>query len=195
MRSKTLPKLDHDLCKYTQTNLDSVAESDMQADRPTQPITDKTNQTNFNDFHQSLSVSDLGSSDSIKKLPTVKERLLHAEGGYYLSGEAAKLLGITEQKLEELRQTDKIIGLPVKDGRHVYPKWQIVKHWFWGYQIVSGLADVLAAFPSKSPWMWAGFMLNDSYCDEFPTPLAGLKAGKIAQVVVLSQHFGEHGAA
>jgi hypothetical protein len=131
----------------------------------------------------------------VKSSLTVKERLIRAEGGYYLSGEAAKLLGITEPQLEQLRQTDKIIGLPVKDGRHVYPKWQVTKHWFWGYRVLPGLAEVLAAFPDDSPWMRAGFMLNDSYRDEFPTPLAGLKAGKIAQVVSLSQHFGEHGAA
>jgi hypothetical protein len=130
----------------------------------------------------------------VKSSLTVKERLIRAEGGYYLSGEAAKLLGITEAQLEQFRQTDKIIGLPVKDGRHVYPQWQITKH-HWSYRILPGLPEVLAAFPDDSPWMRAAFMLNDSYCDEFPTPLAGLKAGKIAQVVALSQHFGEHGAA
>jgi hypothetical protein len=132
---------------------------------------------------------------SVKSSLTVKERLIRAEGGYYLSGEAAKLLGITEPQLEQLRQTDKIIGLPVKDGRHVYPRWQIVKRWFWGHQVLPGLAEVLAEFPSKSPWMRAGFMLNDSYREEFPTPLAGLKAQKISEVVMMSRHFGEHGAA
>ncbi len=125
---------------------------------------------------------------------TVKERLIHAEGGYYLSGEAAKLLGITEAQLEQLRQTDKIIGLPVKDGRYVYPKWQITKR-FWSYRVLPGLAEVLAVFPDDSPWMRAAFMLNDSDCVEFSTPLAGLKAGKSAQAIVLSQRFGEHGAA
>ncbi len=132
---------------------------------------------------------------SVKSSLTVKERLLRAEGGYYLSGEAAKLLGITEPQLEELRQTDKIIGLPVKDGRHVYPKWQIVKRWFWGYQVLPGLAEALAEFPSESPWMRAGFMLNNGVTVEFTSPLAGLKAGKISQVISLVKGFGEHGAA
>jgi hypothetical protein len=130
----------------------------------------------------------------VKSSLTVKERLIRAEGGYYLSGEAAKLLGITEPQLEQFCQTDKIIGLPVKDGRHVYPKWQITKH-HWSYRVLPGLAEVLASFPDDSPWMRAAFMLNDSDCVEFPTPLAGLKAGKLAQVLVLSQRFGEHGAA
>jgi hypothetical protein len=130
----------------------------------------------------------------IKISLTVKERLIRAEGGYYLSGEAAKLLGITEPQLEQLRQTDKIIGLPVKDGRHVYPKWQLIKHWLWGYRVLPGLAEVLAEFPSESPWMRAGFMLDNGVTVEFASPLAGLKAGKISQVVALVKGFGEHGA-
>lgn len=151
----------------------------MLVDKHTQPI------------HQDIPVD---RTATVKSSPTVKERLLAAEGGYYLSGEAAKLLGINESQLEQLRQTDKIIGLPVKDGRYVYPKWQLTKQ-YWICQVLPGLADILAIFPDRSPWMRAAFMLNDSYCDEFPTPLAGLKAGKIAQVLVLSQRFGEHGAA
>jgi hypothetical protein len=30
---------------------------------------------------------------------------------------------------------------------------------------------------------------------EFPTPLAGLKSGKLDRVIALSRRFGEHGAA
>jgi hypothetical protein len=130
----------------------------------------------------------------VKSAPTPKERLLAAEGGYYLSDEIAKLLKITDLELEQLRQTDKIIGLPVKDGRYVYPKWQLTKQ-FWNDRVLPGLAEVLAAFPDDSPWMRAAFMLNDSDCVEFPTPLAGLKAGKLDRVIALSQRFGEHGAA
>jgi hypothetical protein len=136
----------------------------------------------------------LEESTPVKSPLTVKEILIRAEGGYYLSVEAAKLLGITESQLEQFRQTDKIIGLPVKDGRYVYPKWQIAKRWFWGYQILPGLAEALAEFPSESPWMRAGFMLDNGVTVEFASPLAGLKAGKISQVVALVKGFGEHGA-
>jgi hypothetical protein len=142
-------------------------------------------------IHQDLAVDP---TDTAKDSPTVKERLIRAEGGYYLSSEAAKLLGITEQKLEQLRQTDKIIGLPVKDGRYVYPKWQLVKRWFWGYRVLPGLAEVLAAFPSESPWMRAGFMLDNGVSVELSSPLAGLKAGKVSAVLALVAGFGEHGA-
>jgi hypothetical protein len=151
----------------------------MLINKPTQPI------------HQDTTVD---STDTAKAYPTVKERLLRAEGGYYLSGEAAKLIGITEQKLTELRETDRIIGLPVQDDRYVYPKWQLVKRWFWGYRVLPGLAEVLAAFPDDSPWMRAGFMLDNGVSVELASPLAGLKAGKISQVLTLVKGFGEHGA-
>jgi hypothetical protein len=159
----------------------------MLADNHTQPI------------HQDIRVAGGASPFENRTTPaksslTVKERLIRAEGGYYLSGEAAKLLGITEPQLEQLRQTDKIIGLPVKDGRYVYPKWQLTKRWFWGYRVISGLDEVLAAFPDDSPWMRAGFMLDNGVSVELASPLAGLKAGKIQQVLTLVKGFGEHGA-
>jgi hypothetical protein len=131
---------------------------------------------------------------SFNKPSSVKDLLLSAEGGCYLSAEAAKLLGISEQKLQELSRTDKIIGLPIQDGGQVYPKWQFTKRFPWGYQILRGLDEVLAKFPSKSPWMRAGFMLNNISVD-MASPLAGLKAGKISQVIDLVNNFGEHGAA
>lgn len=148
----------------------------------------------FSDPHNASAGHDNEDNSSVNKPSSVKDLLLSAEGGYYLSAEAAKLLGISEQKLEELRQTDKIIGLPIQNGNQVYPKWQFTKRFPWGYRILRGLDEVLAKFPSKSPWMRAGFMLNNVSV-EMTSPLAGLQAGKIAQVVDLANNFGEHGAA
>jgi hypothetical protein len=127
--------------------------------------------------------------------PTVEERLLAAEGGCYLSNEAAELLGITEKELEQLRQTDKIIGLPVQEDRHVYPRWQFKKRLLWGYRILPGLDEVLSEFPESDPWMRAAFLLNSCMSVDLSTPLAGLKAGKLSQVLLLTHRFGEHGAA
>jgi hypothetical protein len=131
----------------------------------------------------------------LKSKPNVKERLMAAEGGYYLSDEAAELLGITEQQIAELHQANKIIGLPVQDGRYVYPKWQFAKQEKSYYQPLQGLDEVLAKFPETDPWMQAAFMLNSSGCSEIGTPLSGLQAGKVAEVLLLAQRFGEHGAA
>lgn len=124
-----------------------------------------------------------------RKPASAKQKLLIAAGGYFLGNEAAKLLGITEQKLEELRQTDKAVGLPVKDGRYVYPKWQFTEN-----SLLPGLDRVLAEFPYKNPWSRAAFMLDTCLSTGIETPLAGLKSGKLLQVLVLARDFGKQGA-
>jgi hypothetical protein len=120
---------------------------------------------------------------------TTKERLLTAEGGYYLSGEASELLGISAKELEEWLETDKLIGLPRKDGTFVYPKWQ-----FSDSSVLSGLEEVLARFPYKSPWGRAAFMLDTWVSVGLGTPLAGLRDGKLSQVLALVNCIGEQGA-
>jgi hypothetical protein len=131
----------------------------------------------------------LEESTSVKSSLTVKERLIRAEGGYYLSSEAAELLGISERELEEWRKTDKLIGLPLKNGTFVYPKWQFSNH-----AVLSGLEVVLARFPYKSPWGRAAFMLDTWVSEGLGTPLAGLRAGKLSQVLALVNCIGEQGA-
>jgi hypothetical protein len=131
----------------------------------------------------------LEESTSVKSPLTVKERLIRAEGGYYLSGEAAELLGISERELEEWRKTDKLIGLPLRNGTFVYPKWQFSNH-----AVLSGLEVVLARFPYKSPWGRAAFMLDTWFSEGLGTPLAGLRAGKLSQVLALVNCIGEQGA-
>jgi hypothetical protein len=125
----------------------------------------------------------------VKSSLTVKERLIRAEGGYYLSGEAAELLGISERELEEWCEADKLIGLPRKDGTFVYPKWQFSDH-----SVLSGLEVVLARFPYKSPWGRAAFMLDTWVSTGLGTPLAGLRDGKLSQVLALVNCIGEQGA-
>jgi hypothetical protein len=131
----------------------------------------------------------LEESTSVKSSLTVKERLIRAEGGYYLSGEAAELVGISERELEEWRKTDKLIGLPLKNGTFVYPRWQFSNH-----AVLSGLEVVLARFPYKSPWGRAAFMLDTWVSEGLGTPLAGLRAGKLSQVLALVNCIGEQGA-
>jgi hypothetical protein len=166
----------------------------MQANRPIQlpvidDITDNFAYAEGDRPERTLPIS------SVKSKPNVKERLLVAEGGYYLIHEAAELLGITEQQILELHQANKIIGLPVQDGRYVYPKWQFAQQEKSHYQPLQGFDEVLAKFPETDPWMQAAFMLNSSCCSEIGTPLSGLQAGKVAEVLLLAQRFGEHGAA
>jgi hypothetical protein len=121
--------------------------------------------------------------------PTVKEQLLAAEGGYYTSNEAAKLLDISEKELQKWRETEKLIGLPLRNGTFVYPKWQFSEN-----AILLDLDKVLAQFPYKSPWGRAAFMLDTWISNDLGTPLAGLKAGKLSEVLALVNGIGEQGA-
>jgi hypothetical protein len=121
--------------------------------------------------------------------PTAKEQLLVAEGGCYQSDQVAELLNISENELQKLRETDQLIGLPLKNGSFVYPKWQFTEN-----AILPGLKEVLAQFPYKSPWGKAAFML-DTWCSNgLGTPLAGLQAGKLLEVLALVNCIGEQGA-
>jgi hypothetical protein len=97
--------------------------------------------------------------------PTAKEQLLAAEGGCYLSNQAAELLNISESELQKWQETDQLIGLPLKDGSLVYPKWQ-----FSGNSTLPGLAAALAQFPYKSPWGRAAFMLDTWLSTGLGTP-------------------------
>lgn len=131
------------------------------------------------------------SSDSqlfAESAPTAKEQLLAAEGGYYLSDQAAKLLSISENELQKWRETDQLIGLPLKDETFVYPKWQFSEN-----AILPDLDKVLAQFPYKSPWGRAAFMLDTWLSNGLGTPLAGLRAGKLSEVLALVNGIGEQG--
>ena len=120
--------------------------------------------------------------------PTAKEQLLAAEGGYYLSDQVAKLLSISENELQTWRETDQLIGLPLKDGTFVYPKWQFSEN-----STLPGLATVLKQFPYKSPWGRAAFMLDTWLSNGLGTPMAGLRAGKLSEVLALVNGIGEQG--
>jgi hypothetical protein len=162
---------------------------------PKRPFSSRRGRVAIERVPAKLPASQIEACKPIKKHSNVKERLLAAEGGYYLSKEVAELLDVTQQQITELHQANKIIGLPVQDGRYVYPKWQFAQQEKSHYQPLQGLDEVLAKFPETDPWMQAAFMLNSSGCSEIGTPLSGLQAGKVAEVLLLAQRFGEHGAA
>ncbi len=175
----------------------------MQASQPTKQRKDKTfQQEEVTSVAQSKVVPET-KLETIESIPsqisesqlfaesasTAKEQLLAAEGGYYLSDQAAELLHISEDELQKWRETDQLIGLPLKNGTFVYPKWQ-----FSESSILPGLDKVLAQFPYKSPWGRAAFMLDTWLSTGLGTPLAGLQAGKLSEVLALVNCIGEQGA-
>jgi hypothetical protein len=168
----------------------------MQVNQPTKQPKDRASQQSESVLpviHAVIANSVPPSSDESQVFaqnpPTAKEQLLAAEGGYYLSTQAAELLSISEDELPKWRETDRLIGLPLRDGTFVYPKWQFSEN-----STLPGLETVLAQFPYKSPWGRAAFMLDTWLSTGLGTPLAGLRAGKLSDVLALVNCIGEQGA-
>jgi hypothetical protein len=137
-----------------------------------------------------LTPVDSSSTPRAKMSPT--EFLLDAEGGFYWKDEAVKLLNIDESLIEEMRKKDEVLGFLIdspEGEQYVYPKWQ-----FDGGSVIPGLREVLLNFPDKSPWARASFLLNSHLSHSMGTPIAGLKKGRLADVLVLVHHLDEQGA-
>lgn len=125
----------------------------------------------------------------------VKIEIMNAEGGCYWAKTLAEKLDIDEQQVETLRQENKIIGLPIKEGGFVYPKWQFVLGSDGHYKPLDGLDRVLALLRYSGPWGKAAFMLDRHISDYITTPLDGLREGKIDLVLEVAEGRYTQGAA
>jgi hypothetical protein len=140
----------------------------------------------------SRDLTPVDSSNAPQAKMSPKEFLLDAEGGFHWKDEAAKLLDIDEFQLEKMRKADEVVGLPIdspEGEQYVYPKWQ-----FDGGSVVPGLSKILFNFPDKSPWSQASFLLNSHLSHSLGTPIAGLKKGRLADVLALVNHLDKQGA-
>jgi 2-keto-3-deoxy-L-rhamnonate aldolase RhmA len=120
----------------------------------------------------------------------VKQQLLEASGGCISSPQAAEMLGISRQAIDKRRRSGKIIGLPSGKNRFVYPVWQ-----FTTGDTLPGLETTLQNLSVRDPWMQIAFMLNGNFRLDGMSPLEALKQGKLKEVIVAAQMYGEQGAA
>lgn len=124
----------------------------------------------------------------------VKIAIMNAEGGCYWAGTLADKLGLPVEEIERYREENKLLGLPVREGGFVYPKWQIVEvdgH----YKILDGLEQVLALLEDSGPWEQAAFMLDRHISIYLKTPLDGLREGKLDRVLQAASGMYTQGAA
>lgn len=119
-----------------------------------------------------------------------REELLQAEGGGVSAQDAAMLLGITRQSVDNRRRANRLIGLSLGRRGYVYPVWQFVEG-----GTLQGLDDVLACLQRFTPWMQAHFMTTGDARLAGQTPLGALREGRIADACRAAQAFGEHGSA
>lgn len=120
----------------------------------------------------------------------VKQQLLEAEGGCLSSTQAASLLGITRQGVDKRRRCGQLIGLPTGKNRFAYPAWQFITG-----ETLPGLETVLQNLQVRDPWMQTAFMLNGNLRLNGMSPLEALRQGKLEEVVLAAQTYGEQGAA
>lgn len=119
-----------------------------------------------------------------------REELLQAGGGAVGANEAASLLGVTRQSVDNRRRANQLIGLSLGRRGYVYPLWQFTQD-----GTLTGLTDVLAALQRFSPWMQAQFMTTGDARLGGVTPIHALQGGRIQDVLKAAEAFGEHGAA
>ena len=117
-----------------------------------------------------------------------KRRLLETEGGTSSAVETGRLLGISRQAVDKKRRGGQLLALPV-GPRQRYPVWQ-----FKDGAILPGLANVLAALPTSSPWVKAAFFLSRNARLGERRPLDLLRQGRVDEVVRAARTHGEHGA-
>lgn len=120
----------------------------------------------------------------------IKQQLLEAEGGCLSSTQVASLLGVTRQAVDKRRRLGQLIGLPTGKNRFAYPAWQFITG-----ETLPGWETVLQHLLLSDPWMQTAFMLNDNLRLDGMSPLEALRQGKLKEVVLAAQTYGEQGAA
>ena len=119
-----------------------------------------------------------------------REEILRAEGGTVGAREAAGLMGMTRQSVDNRRRANRLIGLSLGRRGYAYPVWQFAEG-----GTVGGLEAVLDVLRGFSPWMQAQFMLTGDARLGGQTPLAALRSEQVESVLRAAAGFGEHGAA
>ena len=120
-----------------------------------------------------------------------QRRMLNENGGTLTAEEAGNILGISRQSVDKRRLANSLLALTT--GRHGfrYPAWQFTS----SGAVLSGLQDVLRVLSQHDEWMQAAFFLSENPRLGDRTPLEMLRAGKLRDVLLAAQIYGEHGAA
>lgn len=123
-----------------------------------------------------------------ERWPKLRDELLSTEGGTYSAEEAAQLLGITRQAVNERRSKGKLLALKLgKDYR--YPAWQ-----FTAEGTLPAFEEVLGLLAHEQPLAQIRFFLSNSFRLSGRRPLDLLRKGDSKPVLQAAKVFGEQGA-
>jgi hypothetical protein len=108
-----------------------------------------------------------------------REALLRRAGGALSTEEAERLLGITDQALDERRRAGTLLAIR-EGGDWRYPACQ-----FEQGDVVPGLAEVVRGLAEAGPWVTLDFLLAPDTVLGGRTPLQALQTGDHDQVLRL----------
>jgi hypothetical protein len=89
-----------------------------------------------------------------------KRALLEAAGGAYATGEAARLLGISPQAVQQRHRRGTLLAVLQPNGTWAFPACQFTKN-----GVPAGLRAVLEAFEDVDPWVQLSILLSADYGD------------------------------
>ncbi len=119
-----------------------------------------------------------------------KQQLLGAEGGTVDVHQAAGLLNLTTEVIDEWRKQGKLIAIYRGNTEYVYPRWQFVAG-----EVLPGLEDVLGELRNYDSWTQLAFMLNPNVYLHGEIPLNQLQHGRVLEVQRAARAYGEQGGA
>jgi len=117
-----------------------------------------------------------------------KAFLAQAEGGTISADEAAEVLGLTRQGVDQRRRAGRLLALTLGRRGYRYPLWQ-----FSGHGMLPGLEDTLRALDSFEEWAQASWFINPNMDLDGHSPLTLLRQGHSEPVIQAARRYGEMG--
>src|SRR4051794_34331210 len=94
-------------------------------------------------------------ADARNRWTVDRDLLLSADGPPLTMGGVCRLLGISAEAVARARDEHRIVGVPDKDGTHLYPQWQ-----FDSSGPMFGLRELTKALSDDDPWTLIAFVLS-----------------------------------
>jgi hypothetical protein len=120
----------------------------------------------------------------------IKQQLLADAGGTYSTGEAARLLGISPQAVQQRRARGRLLAVPLGNGEWGFPVAQ-----FTSGGVPVALPRVLAAFGTEDPWVQLSILLSrePAFGDERLIDLVA-RGTRVDHVERIARSYGIQGA-
>jgi hypothetical protein len=121
----------------------------------------------------------------------IKKRLLFLSGKPLTAQAVARRLSIPIEWVENDRQKNHLIGIPVESYGYLYPAFQFTEDG----AVLSNLDKLLQSLERFDVWMQLQFLQTGDLRLEGSTPIDALKQGKLDLVLSAAENYGEMRAA